>query len=519
MDGAVIPSTPEAVRPKQRSVVVRLLGPTRRFLSTESGPAGLLIAAALTALVWANSPWSGAYEALLSSEAGISIADWSLNLSLQQWINDFLMALFFFVIGLEVRREFSVGELTTLRRAAVPVIAAVGGLVVPALIFLALTPEGEAALAWGVVIGTDTAFLLGALAVVGPAVSPRLRIFLLTLTVIDDIVAVSIIGLVYSDSLNPSALVAMIGLGAAMGLLSRHGVSSAKLYLIAGLGLWLATFHAGLHASIAGMLGGLLVGAHHPRPEAVERAARHFRAFRLSRGIEAGRSAHLELVRAVSVNDRLQSKLRSMADFAIVPVFAFANAGIDLREGVLLDALSARLTWAVVAGLVLGKFLGIGLAAWAGVRAGAGRLPTGVSLDQVLGGAALSGIGFTVSLLIAGLAFTDDRLRDQAVVGVLLAAVISTLLGWAVFRATGRGQLVADHQSPQHLHAPIEPVWLHLTTAQDLAEVGAEHQADDPVCIETGTKPTGAGVAADPLHQRFVVRPQRGAEELSELRV
>jgi Na+/H+ antiporter NhaA len=407
--------------------------PVRRFLATEAGSAGLLLAATLAALVWANSPWSATYESLWTAEAGVSLAGWDLSMDLAHWVNDGAMALFFFVVGLEVRREFSVGELTTPRRAAIPVIAALGGLVVPALLYLALAPGG-AARAWGLVIGTDTAFLLGALAVVGPSFNTRLRMFLLTLTVIDDIVAVSVIGLVYSDSLDPAALAVMAVLGVAMGLMSRYGLSAATPYLVVGLGLWLATLHAGLHASIAGMFGGLLVAAHEPRRDAVERAAKLFGVFRQAPGVEAGRSARRELVRAVSVNERLQARLHPVASYLIVPVFAFANAGIDLRGGVLLDALTARLTWAVVVGLVVGKLLGIGLAAWIGVRAGAGRLPVGVGFGQVLGGGALSGVGFTVSLLIAGLAFTDQSLHDQAVVGVLLAAVLATLLGWLIFR-------------------------------------------------------------------------------------
>ena len=241
----------------------------------------------------------------------------------------------------------------------------------------------------------------------------------------------------------------MAGLGAVMGLMSRHGVSAAPAYLVVGLALWLATLHAGLHASIAGMFGGLLIGAHEPRREAVERATSLFRAFRQAPGVESGRSAHRELVRAVSVNERLQTRFHPAASYVVVPVFAFANAGIDLRDGVLVDALSSRLTWAVVVGLVLGKLIGIGGASWLGVRAGAGRLPAGVGFEQVLGGAALSGIGFTVSLLIAGLALTDPDLHSQAVVGILIAAVASVLLGWAVFRNASHPSSPARRQ--EHL--------------------------------------------------------------------
>jgi Na+/H+ antiporter NhaA len=465
-------STDLPASPEPRPTLVAQASAARRFLSTEAGSAGLLLAATLAALVWANSAWSGAYDALWRIEAGISVAGSALSMDLGHWVNDGAMALFFFVIGLEVRREFSVGELTTPRRAAIPLIAAVGGLVVPALLFLALAPGGEASRAWGLVIGTDTAFLLGALAVVGPALATRLRIFLLTLTVIDDIVAVTVIGVVYSDALDPAALIVMTGLGSVMGIMSRYGVSAATPYLLVGLGLWLATLQAGLHASIAGMFGGLLVAAHEPRRDAIDRAAARFLAFRQRPGVESGRSAHRELVRAVSVNERLQVRLQPVASYVIVPVFALANAGIDLRHGVLADALTARLTWAVVAGLVIGKALGIGLASWAGVRAGAGRLPTGVGLGQVLGGAALSGIGFTVSLLIAGLAFDDGPLHDQAVVGVLLAAVISIVLGWAVFRVDqARGPSSCD-RTPMD----TEPDCL-LCELEGHGDAHAEHEA------------------------------------------
>jgi Na+/H+ antiporter NhaA len=451
--GGIGQSETPAVR---RSLLVQLAAPVRQFLSTEAGSAGLLLAATAVALVWANSPWSESYVSLSSATASISVADWNLSMDLAHWVNDGLMAVFFFVVGLEVRREFSVGALTTPRRASIPVIAAIGGLVVPALAYLLLAPS-DANGAWGVVIGTDTAFMLGALAVVGPRLATQLRVFLLTLTVIDDIVAVSVIGVFYSDSLDVSGLVLMAVFAAAMALMSRYGVWPAMPYLLAGLGLWLATLHAGLHASIAGMLGGLLVAAHLPRRDAVERAVRRFRAFRQSPGVEAGRTAHRELVRAVSVNERLQIRLHPWASYGVVPLFALANAGVDLRDGVLTDALTSRLTWAVAIALVVGKLVGITLASWAGVRAGLGKLPQGVGFGHVTGGAALSGIGFTVSLLIAGLAFPDPVNHGRAVVGILIAAVLATAAGWVAFRAAAvlRGQTDAD--LPRRLDPPVDP--------------------------------------------------------------
>ncbi len=446
---------------QRRSLAAQLTGSARQFLATEAGGAVLLLIATIAALAWANSPWSASYAAFWHADVSLAVGDWQLSMSLQHWVNDGLMALFFFVIGLEVRREFSVGELTNPRRATIPVLAALGGLALPALLFLALAPA-DSSNSWGVVIGTDTAFLLGALAVVGPTFSTQLRVFLLTLTVIDDIVAVSVIGVFYSATLKAPALAVALLLGVAMAVLSRLGVWRAAPYVVVGLGLWLATMQAGLHASIAGMLGGLLVAAHAPARESVERAARGFRAFRQSPDVEVGRHAKLGLVRAVSVNERMQLALHPWSSYVIVPLFALANAGVDLRGGVLGQALTSRLTWAVVIALVAGKFLGIGLTSAASVRAGLGRLPAGVGTGHVFGGAALSGIGFTVSLLIAGLAFTDPVLRDQAVVGILIAAVLATALGWVVFRAAAifRGQTDAD--LPRLLDRPVDPEHDHI---------------------------------------------------------
>jgi Na+/H+ antiporter NhaA len=457
----------DQTRARRRSLAAQLSAPAREFLSTEAGGAVLLLAATVAALLWANSPWSGAYQALWGSEASIAVAGWELSMDLGHWVNDGLMALFFFVVGLEVRREFSVGELTDPRRAAIPVAAALGGLAVPAVLYLLLAPDGEAAYGWGVVIGTDTAFMLGALAVVGPTFATQLRVFLLTLTVIDDIVAVSVIGVFYSDSLDAAALLIMAALGALIGLLSRIGVWRAAPYVVLGLGMWLSAVEAGLHASIAGMLGGLLVAAHPPEREAVERAARQFRAFRQSPHVEVSRSARLGLAQAVSVNERLQATLHPWASYVIVPVFAFANAGVDLRDGVLSQALSSQVTWAVVVALVVGKFLGVGLTSLSAVRGGLGRLPAGVGFGHVFGGAALSGIGFTVSLLIAGLAFEDPTLRDQATVGVIVAAVLATAMGWVTFRAAAflRGQTDAD--LPRFLDRPVDPDTDHIRGPAD----------------------------------------------------
>jgi Na+/H+ antiporter NhaA len=449
------------------ALVAQLSAPLRQFLATESGSAGILLAAALVGLAWANSPWSGAYEALWSTEAALRVGDAAFTMDLGHWVNDGLMALFFFVIGLEVRRELSVGELTDRRRVRLPVVAGVAGMAVPALLYLALNPSGEAANGWGIVIGTDTAFLLGALAVVGPRFSTQLRIFLLTLTVIDDIVAVTVIGVVYSDSLHAGWLAVMFGCLLVLAALDRTAIWRAAPYVAVTVALWFATVQAGLHSSIAGMVAGLLIAARAPHRETVEGAATRFRAFRQSPMVDLGRSASLGVARVISVNERLQAALHPWTSYLVVPLFALANAGVDLRGGLLADALRSPVTWGVVLGLVLGKAVGIAGGVLLGARWGVGRLPQGVGTGHVAGGAALSGIGFTVSLLITGLAFQDRALRDEATVGVLLSTVLATGLGWVLFQAGRVLRGEGDAELPRVLEPPVDPAVDHVRGRAD----------------------------------------------------
>lgn len=484
-------------RAGRQALLAQLSGPVRRFLATEVGGAGLLLAAVVVAMVWANSPWSEHYESLWATEGTIAIGGAELSMDLGHWVSDGLMALFFFVIGMEVRYELSVGELTGGGRIVIPVVGAVGGMVVPALLYLAIAPGGEAANGWGVVIGTDTAFMLGALAVVGPRFSTQLRIFLLALTVIDDIVAVSVIGAVYSGSIRFWPLAGMLALCAVPMLLNRWGVWRSAPYVVVVVALWLLTLRAGLHASIAGMLGGLLVPAHPRAREAVERAARSFRAFRQSPMADVGMAARRGLQRAVSVNERLQAALHPWTSYLIVPVFALANAGVDLRGGVLGDALTSPVTWAVVVGLTVGKPIGVGLSAVLGARFGLGRLPQGVRPAHVFGGAALSGIGFTVSLLIARLAFEDRLLRDEAIVGVLLGAVLATVLGWIVFRAAAALRGLREADLPRVLDPPVDPDADHVKGPRDAPLTLVEYaDFECPFCART------TGVSEE-LRERF----------------
>ncbi len=460
------PAAEQQTRPRRRELIQQFAAPLRDFLQTEAGSAGLLLAATVAALIWSNVA-SSSYEDLWTTDLSVRIGDHALVMDLREWVNDGLMVFFFFVIGLEVRRELRMGELTDRRTVTVPALAALAGAVVPAAIFLAINPSGEAANGWGVVIATDTAFLLGALALIGPACPTQLRVFLLTLSIVDDIVAITVIGVFYSSSID---LVALIMAGAcAVGIvaLGRLDVWRGPAYLVVGGGLWVAMVESGLHPTIAGMVAGLLVTVYAPRRERVEEAASLARAFRQSPVPSLARSTKLSVERAVSPNERLQALLHPWTSFVIVPLFALANAGVYLGGGLLGDAFSSPITWGVIGGLVGGKLLGVGVSSLGAVRLGLGRLPQGVGSGQVVGGAALAGIGFTVSLLILELGFDSARLRDEAKVGVLAAAAVAALSGWVIFRlaAVLRGERTAS--LPMFLDRPVDPQRDHIRGAVD----------------------------------------------------
>lgn len=446
----------------RRELAAQIAAPLRRYLATEAGGAGLLAGAALIALVWANSPLSDSYFSLWGTELSIRLGNWEMAHDLRHWIDEALMAIFFFVIGLEVRRELAMGELTDRRRVAVPVIGGLGGILVPALIYLAFNGGGDAAGGWGIVIATDTAFLLGALAIVGPARHTQLRIFLLTLAIVDDIVAIAVIGIVYANALDPVAIAVAIACLIVIVALSHFRVRKSSAYLGVGVVLWIATSLAGFHPTLAGMVAGLLVVAYPPKREEVEHAAARAHAFRQSPMPGLAREARRDVDQAISPNERFQTALHPVASYFIVPVFALANAGVDLRGGVFTDALGSPITWGIIAGLVAGKLAGISVFSVATVRGGLGDLPRGVGPGQVVSGAALSGIGFTISLLIAGLAFDDERIVAEATVGILLAAVISVIVSWVLFRlaATLRGETSAA--LPRFLDQDVDPEWDHI---------------------------------------------------------
>src|ERR671919_335310 len=423
-------------RGRRREFVAQFSAPVRRFLRTETGSAGLLLCATVAALVWANAA-GGSYADFWSTEMALEVGDFEYREDLRHWVNDALMVFFFFVIGLELRRQLSMGELTDRSRVRVPVIAALAGLALPTAIYLVFNPSGDAARGWGVVMATDTAFVLGALALVGPVFSTQLRVFLLSLAVVDDIGALAAIAVFYSEDISLPALAGAAGCVLAILALGRLHVWRGPAYFAVGAALWVAMVESGVHPTRGGVVLGLLISAYPPRPEEVQRAGALARAFGQSPLPELARSAKLSVERAVSPNERLQR------------------------------AAGSPITYGVVAGLVLGKLVGVGLASTLAVRSGLGRLPGSLRMVELWGGAALAGIGFTISLFVVDLAFESQALQDEARVGVLCASLLAALAGWAIFRLERMLARDADAAPVTALDAPVDPRRDHIRGPAD----------------------------------------------------
>ena len=416
-----------------RTVAAPRLASFREFFRTEAGGAVVLLAAALIALLWANSPWAGSYERLWSTELAVELGSFRMGFALRSWVNDGLMTLFFLLVGLEVRREFDIGELREWRRAAVPVLAGVGGMVVPVLIFLAINRGGESARGWAMVMPTDTAFALGVLALAGHHCPFRMRVFLLTLVVADDIGAITVIAIVYSSNVAPMWLLVAAALLAAMIVARRLHVEQGTLYWLLGLGTWFATYHAGLHPTFTGVVIGLSTSAYTPRREELQRATGLARAFREQPSFELASEAARRITRSLSPNERLLHALHPWTSFAIVPLFALANAGIELRPDILQRAFASPLTIGVVVALVVGKPVGITVGAWLATRRAMGGLPLALGWPWVFAAASVGGVGFTVSLLIAELSYTSPML-EEAKLGILGASILATAFGTLMLR-------------------------------------------------------------------------------------
>jgi NhaA family Na+:H+ antiporter len=420
-----VPSWARSDRPVPRLVV----RPLREFLDTEVAGGIVLLAATTLALISANSPWSASYGSLWQTELVVRLGGLSLELDLRHWINDGLMTLFFFVMALEIKRELVEGVLSDRKRAALPVIAAAGGMLAPAAIYAALNANGAEAGGWGVPIATDIAFALGVVALVGPRVPASLRVFLLTLAIADDVGAIIAIALFYADDIDVAALaLALTVLGGIILLRSVH-VWWVPLYVVAGTIVWLATLVSGVHATIAGVALGLLAPAHPLDRTALKRVGLGIARLEERPSPEEASAARRGVIASLSVAERLAHVLHPWTSFVILPLFALANAGISLSSGDLRSALGSRVTLGVLLGLVVGKAVGITGAAWLAQRTRIAELPDGVNWIHMAGIGTVAGIGFTVSIFVASLAFEREALVQQAKVGILAASLVASLLG------------------------------------------------------------------------------------------
>ncbi|HET7326153.1 MAG TPA: Na+/H+ antiporter NhaA [Nocardioidaceae bacterium] len=419
---------------------VRLPGPSpavRQFLATEAGSAALLLAATVLALVWSNSPFSASYHQLWEATASIDLAGAGLEMSLRHWVNDGAMALFFLVVGLEITREVSTGELRDRRTVAVPALGAVGGLTVPALVYLLFNPGGPAAHGWGIAMSTDTAFVVGVLALFGPRCPDRLRLFLLTLAIVDDIGAITVMAVFYSDGLVPQALAAAGAVAVGIALMRQLGVWGLSPYAVAGVLLWLCVYVSGVHATLAGVLIGLLIPVSAARQEDVEATQAYGRALREGPTADRVNLAVMSARSTVPANARLTRVLHPWSAYLVVPVFGLANAGVPLDADTLAQAATSSVTIGVAVALVVGNAVGITAASALALRTGWGVLPGGVRYIHLLGGATLAGIGFTISLFIATLAFDDELLRNEAKIGILVGSLVAAVVGSVVLRTLG----------------------------------------------------------------------------------
>jgi len=408
--------------------------PLREFLATEIGSAAVLLGAAVAAVAWANLDLSS-YESVWRTDLSIEIGGSGISQDLREWVNNGLMTFFFFVIGLEVRREFDVGELRERRRLALPVLAALGGMAVPVAIYLAFNGGTGSAHGWGVAMSTDTAFALGMLALVGPRFPDRLRGFMLTIIVVDDVVALLVIAFAYSDSVALGPLLIAAGVFLAIIVVRALGVRHGLVYALLAAAAWVALFESGIDPVVFGLAIGVITWAYPAGRGELERATDLFRNFREQPTPELARSASAGVQAAVSPNARLLQAFHPWTSYVVVPLFALANVGIPIDWDFLTEAYASPITLGIMVGFVLGKPVGVAGVSWLVTRASGGRLRPPVGWAATIGGGAIAGIGFTVSLLIATIAFEGAELRE-AKLGILSAAFLASTLTFLVFRAT-----------------------------------------------------------------------------------
>ena len=450
-----------------------LATPVRDFLSAETGGAVALIAAVAAALIWANSPWSDSYESFWTTKLSITVGTGGISMDLRHWVNEGLMTFFFLVVGLEAKRELDTGELRERQRLAIPVAAALGGMAVPIAIFLAFNAGGSGSHAWGAAMSTDTALALGVLGLLAPQ-GTRLRLRVLTLAVVDDFVALVVIAVVYTDhvSLTPLAL-GLVFFVMLLALRYAPGVWRRQAAVLLGVALWVALFKSGIDPVVAGLAVGLVTTAYPPERGDLERVTELTRSFREQPTPELARSAQRSVSSAISANERLQYALHPWTSYAIVPVFALANAGVHIDGGLLSDAAGSPITLGILLGYVLGKPIGIVGSAWLASRPWLFNLRRGLSWPVIAGGGTVAAMGFTVSVLIASIAL-DGRQLQEAKVGVLAAAIIAPTIAWVVFRLIRRlpaevraRQIAGTYDDLLDLAEDIDPERDHVRGPED----------------------------------------------------
>jgi NhaA family Na+:H+ antiporter len=417
-----------------------------RFFESEVAGSFVLLACTIIAMAWANSPWAGWYQKLIHVKIGVSWGDSIFSLSLQHWVNDALMAVFFFVVGLEIKREILIGHLSSLKKAILPVTAAAGGMLIPAVIFLFLNPSGETARGWGVPVATDIAFALGILSLLGKRVPITLKVFLTALAIADDIGAVLVIALFYTEQIRWIALAVAGVLTFLLHRAVRIPILRFKTYTVLIIGIWVAVFASGIHATIAGILVALIVPVR-SRFEPKEFIAFARKKIREIESKEVTRESMLlhedqlepitELHNATTalkpVGISLEHYLHSFQAFLVLPVFALCNAGVALGSG-LAETLMQPVSLGIILGLFLGKQIGVILFSWVIIRAGYSDMPEGVKWPQIYGVSCLAGVGFTMSLFVSDLAFKTGSLIEDAKIGILAASLVSGIIGYLVLR-------------------------------------------------------------------------------------
>jgi len=422
-----------------RRPLARYVGrPAAEFLKIEPAAGIVLLVCTVAAMLWGNSPWAASYESVWGMEITLHFGDFDLHHSLRDWINDGLMAVFFFVVGMEIKSEIVSGHLRSARNAVAPIAGAVGGMAVPALIYAAFNAGGDGAGGWGIPMATDIAFAVGVLALFGSRIPSPARIFLLTLAIVDDLGAIAVIAVFYTDRLSMTWLAAAGALIALAIVLRLLNVWSGPVYLVIGVLLWVAMLESGIHATIAGVVMGLIISA---KP-LLDPAIAHAEVQEMTKeGLTAEETEKVvRLSRdAVPPTDRLQERIHPFSSFVVLPLFALANAGVALSGDLVATAATSAVTLGIVLGLVVGKTLGITLTTWIVVKLGIGRLPDGTGWPLLTGIAAVAGIGFTVALFITELAFRGngtELLTAEAKIGVLAGSLLAALLGAGIVALT-----------------------------------------------------------------------------------